>query len=91
MFSLNMAEIEINVPVNHGLSHRVPAIEQMKKEVAAWNKARNEDEKKSIGDLQQKTQRLNLNASIHYLYSDISLVFNPPQKKPLWRQSRACK
>jgi len=38
---LNMAEIEINVLVNHGLSKRVPTIEQMKKEVAAWNKSRN--------------------------------------------------
>jgi hypothetical protein len=38
---LNMAEIEINVLVNHGLSKRVPSIEQMKKEVAAWNKSRN--------------------------------------------------
>jgi transposase len=38
---LNMAEIEINVLVNHGLSKRVPTIEQMKKEVEAWKKARN--------------------------------------------------
>jgi transposase len=38
---LNMAEIEINVLVNHGLSKRIPSMEQMKKEVAAWNKARN--------------------------------------------------
>jgi hypothetical protein len=38
---LNMAEIEINVLVNHGLSERVPTMEHMKKQVAAWNKARN--------------------------------------------------
>jgi transposase len=38
---LNMAEIEINVLVNHGLSKRVPTIEQMREEVAAWNEARN--------------------------------------------------
>jgi hypothetical protein len=38
---LNMAEIEINVLVNHGLSKRVSSIQQMRKEVAAWNKARN--------------------------------------------------
>ena len=43
---LNMAEIEINVLVNHGLSKRVPTIEQMKKEVIAWNKARNKTAKK---------------------------------------------
>jgi hypothetical protein len=36
-----MAEIEINVLVNHGLSKRIPSIEQMKKEVAVWNKTRN--------------------------------------------------
>ena len=38
---LNMAEIEINVLVNHGLSKRVPTIKQMKKEVKAWCKLRN--------------------------------------------------
>jgi hypothetical protein len=38
---LNMAEIEINVLVNHGLSKRVPTIDQMEKEVIAWNKLRN--------------------------------------------------
>ena len=37
---LNMAEIEINVLANHGLPKRVSSMEQMKKEVAAWNKAR---------------------------------------------------
>jgi sensor domain CHASE-containing protein len=36
-----MAEIEINVLVNHGLSKRVSSMEQMKKEVSAWSKARN--------------------------------------------------
>jgi hypothetical protein len=43
---LNMAEIEINVLVNHGLSKRVPSMQQMKKEVAAWNKARNQSASK---------------------------------------------
>jgi transposase len=38
---LNMAEIENNVLVNHGLSKRVPSIEQMRKEVKAWYKLRN--------------------------------------------------
>jgi transposase len=38
---LNMAEIEINVLVNHGLSKRVPTLRQMKKEAAAWGKLRN--------------------------------------------------
>ena len=40
---LNMAEIEINVLINHGLSKRVPTMEQMGKEVAMWNKARNKN------------------------------------------------
>jgi hypothetical protein len=41
-----MAEIEINVLINHGLSKRIPTIKQMKKEAKAWNIARNEDTKK---------------------------------------------
>ena len=43
---LNMAEIEINVLINHGLSKRVPTIKQMKKEVAAWCKLRNKNTNK---------------------------------------------
>jgi len=39
---VNMAEIENNVLINHGLSKRIPTIEQMKKEVAAWTEARNQ-------------------------------------------------
>jgi hypothetical protein len=38
---LNMAEIEINVLVNHGLSKRISTMQQMIKEVKSWNKARN--------------------------------------------------
>jgi transposase len=60
---LNMAEIEINVLVNHGLSKRIPTIERMKKEVAAWNKARNRTESKinwrfSTDDARIKLKRL---------------------------------
>ena len=43
---LNMAEIENNVLINHGLSKRIPTMEQMKKEVEAWNIARNQSVKK---------------------------------------------
>jgi transposase len=39
---LNMAEIELNVINNHGLSWRIPTIEQMREETAAWNRRRNE-------------------------------------------------
>jgi hypothetical protein len=42
---LNMAEIENNVLINHGLSRRIPTLEQMRKEVAAWNEARNRSAK----------------------------------------------
>jgi hypothetical protein len=38
---LTMAEIDNNVLTNHGLSKRIPTIEQMRKEVAAWNETRN--------------------------------------------------
>jgi transposase len=60
---LNMAEIEINVLVNHGLSKRVPAIEQMKNEVKAWNKLRNKTASKinwrfSTDDARIKLKRL---------------------------------
>jgi len=41
-----VAEIENNVLVNHGLSQRVPSLQQMKKEVAAWNKSRNKNASK---------------------------------------------
>jgi transposase len=40
---LNMAEIELNVINNHGLSSRIPTIEQMRKEAAAWNLRRNRE------------------------------------------------
>jgi hypothetical protein len=36
-----MAEIEINILVNHGLSKRVPDIKTMKKQAIAWYKNRN--------------------------------------------------
>jgi transposase len=40
---LNMAEIELNVINNHGLSRRIPAIGQMREEAAAWNRRRNKE------------------------------------------------
>jgi transposase len=40
---LNMAEIELNVINNHGLSGRIPTIDQMRKEAAAWNRRRNQE------------------------------------------------
>jgi hypothetical protein len=60
---LNMAEIEINVLVNHGLSRRIPAMKQIKKEAAAWNKLRNKNANKinwrfSTDDARIKLHRL---------------------------------
>ena len=60
---LNMAEIESNVLVNHGLSKRVPSMRQMKKEVSAWNKTRNQSANKinwrfSTEDARIKLKRL---------------------------------
>jgi hypothetical protein len=43
---LNMAEIELNVINNHGLSARIATIEQMREEVAAWNQRRNREASK---------------------------------------------
>jgi hypothetical protein len=43
---LNMAEIEINVLVNQGLSKRVSTMVQMRKEISAWCKLRNKSESK---------------------------------------------
>jgi transposase len=39
---LNMAEIELSVLNNHGLKDRIPTMEQMRREVSAWNHIRNE-------------------------------------------------
>jgi hypothetical protein len=39
---LNMAERELNVINNQGLSARIPTREQMRKEAGAWNRRRNE-------------------------------------------------
>jgi hypothetical protein len=61
---LNMSEIEINVLVNHGLSKRIPTIEQVRKEVAAWDKARNRDAKKINWRFSTENARIKL----HRLY-----------------------
>ena len=58
---LNMAEIEINVLVNHGLSKRVSSMEQMRKEVAAWNKARNKIANKINWRFTTENARIKLN------------------------------
>ncbi|MDR3336322.1 MAG: transposase, partial [Treponema sp.] len=60
---LNMAEIEFSVLNNHGLSDRIPAIEQMRREVNAWNKIRNKKSCKinwrfTTADAQIKLARL---------------------------------
>ena len=60
---LNMAEIENNVLINHGLSKRIPTMEQTKKEVGAWTEGRNQNASKinwrfSIESARIKLKRL---------------------------------
>jgi transposase len=60
---LNMAEIELNVINNHGLSGRIPTIDQMRKEAAAWNRRRNQEARKinwrfTTADARIKLKRL---------------------------------
>jgi transposase len=60
---LNMAEIELNVINNHGLSERIPTIEQMREEAAAWNRRRNKEAAKinwrfTTADARIKLKRL---------------------------------
>lgn len=40
---LNMAEIELSVLNHHGLSERVPSMEKMRSEIAAWQNRRNKE------------------------------------------------
>jgi len=61
---LNMAEIEINVLVNHGISKRVPSIKQMRKEVVAWGKARN----KSANKINWRFTTENARIKLKHLY-----------------------
>jgi hypothetical protein len=58
-----MAEIELNVINNQGLSARIDTIEQMRKETGAWNLRRNEEACKINGrfaaaDVRIKSKRL---------------------------------
>ena len=60
---LNTAEIENNVLINHGLSKRIPTMEQTKKEVGAWTEGRNQNASKinwrfSIESARIKLKRL---------------------------------
>jgi hypothetical protein len=58
-----MAEIELTVINNHGLSKRIPRIEEMRKETAAWNRRRNKEASKinwrfTTADARIKLKRL---------------------------------
>jgi Txe/YoeB family toxin of Txe-Axe toxin-antitoxin module len=53
----------VNVINNHGLSARIPTIEQMRKEVEAWNRRRNREARKidwrfTTADARIKLKRL---------------------------------
>jgi hypothetical protein len=57
------AEIELNVINNHGLTKRIPTIEQMRKEAEAWNRRRNKEVRKlnwrfTTADARIKLKRL---------------------------------
>lgn len=43
---LNMAEIEFSVLSRNGLSDRVPSLQEMRQETAAWSERRNKDARK---------------------------------------------
>jgi hypothetical protein len=58
-----MAEIELNVINSHGLSKRIPATEQMRKEAKVWNRRRNKEARKvnwrfTTADARTKLKRL---------------------------------
>ena len=60
---LNMSEIELNVLMGQCLSRRIPDIKEIKKEVNAWQKARNNQNAKidwqfSTDDARIKLKRL---------------------------------
>jgi hypothetical protein len=74
-----MAEIEINVLVNHGLSKRIPAIKQMKKEAKAWNLARNEGIKKINWRFTTEDARIKL-------YSQAGPIPRPLGRLQNWRR-----
>jgi transposase len=61
---LNMAETELNVLINHGLSVRIPTMKQMQKETKAWNNERNATAKKINWRFTTKDARIKL----HRLY-----------------------
>jgi len=65
---LNMAEIEINVLINHGISKRVPSIKQMKKEVAVWSKVRNKSATKINWRFTTEDARIKLKRLYPLLY-----------------------
>jgi hypothetical protein len=58
---LTMAETELNVLINHGLSPRIPRIKQMRKETEAWNRERNATAKKINWRFSTEDARIKLN------------------------------
>jgi hypothetical protein len=70
---LNMAEIEIHVLVNHGLSKRMSRLRQMEQEVKVWNTARNKAVNKINWRFTTKDARIKLHRLIHYFKSDTIL------------------
>jgi hypothetical protein len=57
---LNMAEIELSSINGHGLSERVPTMERLKREVAAWERQRNDSVKKIVWSFATSEARVKL-------------------------------
>jgi hypothetical protein len=62
-----MAEIELNVLNNHGLTERIPNIEQMGKGAEAWNRRRNKEACKINWRFTTADARIKLIAYTHSL------------------------
>jgi transposase len=68
---LNMAEIELNVINNHGLSKKNPTIEQKRKAAKAWNKRRNKEARKLSWQFPTADTRIKLKR----LYPRLRIMF----------------
>jgi hypothetical protein len=66
---LNLAEIELSVISNQGLSERIPAIEQTRREARAWNEERN----KKGGKINQRFTTADARIKLKRLYPNLIL------------------
>jgi hypothetical protein len=71
---LAMAETELNVLINHGLSARIPTMKQTQKETKAWNNERNETAKKINRRFTTEGARIKLHRLYPHLHDDRMLA-----------------